>query len=79
MSKTPSDPPGKKAISEDDPRIERWAQITELAVQECGGMPQARLWLDAPKIALGRKSPLEAMTTLEGCAAVEALLFGLNQ
>ena len=79
MPKTPSDPPGKKTISEDDPRIERWAQITELAVQECGGMPQARLWLDAPKIALGRKSPLEAMTTLEGCAAVEALLFQLNQ
>jgi uncharacterized protein (DUF2384 family) len=79
MPKTPSDPPGKKTISEDDPRIERWAQITELAVQECGGMPQARLWLDAPKIALGRKTPLEAMTTLEGCAAVEALLFQLNQ
>lgn len=79
MPKTPSDPLGKNTISEDDPRIERWAQITELAVQECGGMPQALLWLDAPKIALGRKSPLEAMTTSEGCAAVEALLFQLNK
>ena len=79
MPKTPGDPSGKTTISEDDPRIERWAQLTELAVKECGGMPHARLWLDTPKIALGRKTPLEAMTTSEGCAAVEALLSQLNQ
>ncbi|MDK9702387.1 MAG: DUF2384 domain-containing protein [Sulfuritalea sp.] len=80
MAKTPSDPmPAKITLDEDDPRIARWAQLTELAVRECQGMPQASRWLNTPKIALKGKTPLEAMMTPVGCDAVEVLLQQLNQ
>jgi hypothetical protein len=68
----------KAAISGDDPRVLRWAQITELASRECGGTAQAGRWLNTPKIALRQKTPIEMMTTEEGCAAVERLLRDLN-
>jgi uncharacterized protein (DUF2384 family) len=70
--------PAKTAISGNDPRVLRWAQITELASRECGGAAQASRWLNTPKIALRHKTPIEAMTTEEGCAAVERLLRDLN-
>ncbi len=71
-------PADKLKIDDDDPRIARWAAITDLAIKECGGQEQASRWLQAPKIALGRRTPLEAMKTEEGCQAVEKLLRELN-
>ena len=65
-------------ITGDDLRVERWAQITELATRECGGAAQASRWLNTPKIALGRKTPIETMTTDAGCSQVEKLLRELN-
>lgn len=69
----------KAAISGDDPRVLRWAKITELASRECGGAAQASRWMNTPKIALKGKTPIEAMTTDGGCNQVEALLFELNK
>lgn len=65
-------------IDDDDPRIARWAEITELAIRECGTMDQASRWLNMPKIALQGRTPLEALTTPGGCDAVERLLHELN-
>lgn len=56
----------------------RWAQLTESALRECSGK-QANRWLNTSKIALKGRTPLEAMTTSEGCDAVEALLQQLNE
>lgn len=69
----------KATIAEDDPRISRWAQLTELALRECHGKQEANRWLNTPKMALKGKTPLQSMTTSEGCDAVEALLRQLNQ
>lgn len=71
--------PARVVIPDDDPRLARWKQITELAARECGGVQQAGRWIQTPKIALGRRTPLEAMITEEGCQAVERLLRELNQ
>ncbi len=71
--------PAKTTIGEDDPRISRWAQLTELALRECRGKQEANRWLNTPKVALNGKTPLESMITSEGCDAVEALLLQLNQ
>ncbi len=65
-------------LPDDDPRKARWAQLTALAIIECGGQEQASRWMHTPKIALGGKTPLMAMVTEEGCAAVERLLRELN-
>lgn len=69
----------KVTISEDDPRMTRWTQITERAVQECGSIEQAKAWLNTSKIALKGETPIEAMTRREGCDAVERLLRELNR
>ena len=69
----------KTAITGNDPRVARWTQITELATRECGGVAQAGNWLNTPKIALQRRTPIEVMTTSTGCDAVEKLLRELNQ
>lgn len=74
----PPPAPARVAIPEDDPRLARWKVITELAARECGGVQQAGRWMQTPKIALGRRTPLEAMITEEGCQAVERLLRELN-
>lgn len=81
MAKAPSSKhsPDRVKIEEDDPRIVRWAAITELAVRECGNMEHASRWMNTPKIALKGKTPIEAMVTPSGCEAVEALLRELNQ
>lgn len=78
MPKKEPPAPEKKSIAENDPRRQRWIAITELAVRECGSLDQARAWLNSPKVALGGKTPLEAMTTAKGCDAVEKLLRQLN-
>lgn len=78
MAKTPDDSRKKITIEEDDPRVARWAQLTALAILECGGQEQASRWMHTPKIALKGKTPLMAMATEEGCAAVEKLLRELN-
>lgn len=70
--------PEESKITGDDPRVARWAQITELATRECGGTAQASRWLNTPKFALKGKTPLEAMTTDAGCDVVEKLLHELN-
>ncbi|MDA8256778.1 MAG: MbcA/ParS/Xre antitoxin family protein [Betaproteobacteria bacterium] len=72
------DSPDRIKIEDDDPRIVRWAEITELAVRECGSLEQASRWMNTPKIALKGKTPIEAMVTSAGCDAVEALLRQLN-
>ena len=74
----PAPAPAKFVMPDDDPRLARWKQITELAARECGGVQQAGRWMQTSKIALGRRTPLEAMVTEEGCAAVEKLLRELN-
>jgi len=75
-----SEPTSAKAtIAEDDPRMSRWAHLTELALRECNGKQQATRWLNTPKVALKGKTPMEAMTTPAGCDAVETLLQQLNQ
>ncbi len=81
MAKAPPSehPPDRVKIEDDDPRIARWAVITELAVRECGSMEQASRWMNTPKIALKGKTPIEGMITSAGCDAVEALLRQLNQ
>ena len=66
-------------LADNDPRKAHWAAITELAILECGGQEQASRWMLTPKIALGHRTPLEAMKTEEGCQAVEKLLRELNQ
>lgn len=66
-------------IEDDDPRIARWAELTEHAVRECGSLEQASRWMNTPKIALMGKTPIEKMITSAGCDAVEALLRQLNQ
>lgn len=71
--------PDRIKIEDDDPRIARWADLTELAVRECGSMEQASRWMNIPKIALKGKTPIEAMITPAGCDAVEVLLKELNQ
>jgi uncharacterized protein (DUF2384 family) len=75
----PPSRPAKVTIPDDDPRLARWKQITELAARECGGVQQAGRWLETPKIALGRRTPLEAMKSEQGCQAVDLLLRELNQ
>lgn len=65
-------------IDDNDPRVGRWAAITELAVKECGSLDQARVWMNTPKVALKGKTPIEAMATGRGCDAVEKLLKELN-
>lgn len=77
--KTPDDESERIRIDESDPRIARWAAITELAVTECRSLEQARLWMNTPKVALRGKTPIEAMTTTSGCDAVEVLLRQLNE
>ena len=79
MAKAPLHDPDRIKIEEDDPRMGRWAELTDLAIRECQSMEQASLWLNTPKIALKGKSPIEAMTSLEGCNAVEKLLRELNE
>lgn len=79
MTKTPIEPPKKITIDEDDPWVARWAQLTALAILECGGQEQASRWMHMSKFALKGKTPLAAMATEEGCAAVEKLLRELNQ
>jgi hypothetical protein len=74
----PPPAPARVAIQDDDPRLARWKEITELAARECGGVQQAGRWLNLGKLALRGRTPLEAMTTEEGCAAVERLLRELN-
>jgi len=71
--------PANATITGDDPRVFRWAQLTELATRECGSTAQASRWMSTAKVALRGKTPLEAMKTEEGCDAVEALLRQLNQ
>lgn len=65
-------------IPGDDPRVFRWAQLTEIATRECGSAAQASRWMSTPKVALRGKTPLEAMKSQEGCDAVEVLLKQLN-
>lgn len=65
-------------LADDDPRKAYWAAITELAILECGGQEQASRWMQTPKIALKGRTPLEAMTTEDGCQAVEKLLREIN-
>jgi uncharacterized protein (DUF2384 family) len=80
MAKEPTDPPKKITFDEEDPRVVRWAQLTALAIVECGGQEQASRWMHTPKlVALKGKTPLMAMATEEGCNAVENLLRELNQ
>lgn len=74
MANAPVNDLDKIKIKDDDPRIVRWAELTELAIRECQSMEQASRWLNTPKIALKGKSPIEAMTSPEGCNAVEKLL-----
>jgi putative toxin-antitoxin system antitoxin component (TIGR02293 family) len=78
MTKKPDREPKEIMIDKSDPRVARWAAITEMAVLECGTLEQARAWMNTPKIALHGKTPIEAMTTPAGCKAVEALLQQLN-
>ena len=79
MASTPSDPTPPKTIADDDPWKQRWAELTALAVKECGSQEQASLWLHTPKLALQWRTPLQAMATKEGCVTVEKLLRELNQ
>lgn len=79
MAKAPNEPSKKITIEEDDPRVARWAQLTALAILECGGQEQASRWMHTPKLALQWKTPLQAMSSTEGCDAVEKLLRELNQ
>jgi len=48
-------------------------EIRKLAVEKLG-LRQARIWLESPKISLGRQRPEDLLTTLEGCNQAEKLL-----
>lgn len=65
---------GKRVLSIPDEVQEEAKRITALAVQLHGSVTTAKRWLETPKIALGRKTPLEVMSTLKGCADCARLL-----
>jgi hypothetical protein len=50
------------------------AEIAQLGVEILGSSASFKSWLESPKTALGKRSPLEEMRTLEGCEKVNALL-----
>jgi len=68
---SPEDPKGGERKH---PLHERWLDIVTLAFAVLGNQRQVMRWMMQPKIALGRKTPILALGTAEGCDAVEHLL-----
>jgi putative toxin-antitoxin system antitoxin component (TIGR02293 family) len=59
-------------------RVYRMARIFERTVEVIGSEKEAKEWLNEPVLALGRRTPLEAMKTDLGCERVEQILERLD-
>lgn len=53
-------------------------KIVALAIITLGGRQSAERWLATPKYSLKGKAPLEVMTSIQGCCAVERLVRAAN-
>lgn len=71
----PPEEPNKISKPENQhPLRERWIALVQQAFEIIGDGRRVMLWLDQPKVALGLKTPMQMLGSVEGCAAVARLL-----
>lgn len=70
---------GQSLSRDEADKAVRIARIAARAQQVFGGKPDyAALWLREPKMALGDRTPMQALSTESGARAVEELLIGIE-
>lgn len=54
-------------------------RVLALATKELGGTYAAEKWLSTPKFSLKGKTPVQVMTSINGCREVEKLILEVNK
>jgi putative toxin-antitoxin system antitoxin component (TIGR02293 family) len=66
--------PERRLSTEQSGRVWKFAEVLAKAPDRLGSQKQAEHWLDSPALGLGRRRPLDLMTTPAGLDMVETYL-----